>query len=193
VNLRPCVSGGTRTVIIPKPTTVTIPKPTTVTVTRASKCTRRTAAPSPTAQPNSHDNRTWGCFPGTICIPIDRCPTEPIPERNYICPLSRCKPAPPPIKLPKWCPGAKFLNVTLQLPYFPIDPTIFGYDDRIWFPIVGQETLKARDGGLGMDIFGKNERRGSIRRQISQEEQTALGDCLVPCRMLSHSRFIDGN
>lgn len=188
MNLRSCVPEGTRT--------VTTLKPTTTTVTKTLKCTRRTAAPTPTAQPktsNCHDNRTWGCLPGTICIPIDRCPTEPIPERNYICPPFRCKPAPPSIKLPKWCPGAKFLNVTLQLPYFPIDPTIFGYDDRIWFPIVGQETLKARDGGLGIDIFGKNERRGSIRRQIPQEEQTALGDCLVPCRMLHHFHFIDGS
>ena len=150
------------------------------------QCIRRSQLPYSTPLASEslttgyEDYRTWGCSPGTICCPLDRCYTEPLPERNYFCAPERCKPAPPVIEFYRYYPGKTLRNVTLQLPYFPIDPTIFGLDDRIWYPIIGEESLQARDGGNKMGDF--EEKRNLASRQVQIEEVTGLGVCVEPCR-----------
>lgn len=135
----------------------------------------------PLTSTSHEDCRTWGCFPGTICVPLDRCSTDPVPERSFLCPPERCKPAPPVIEPHRYFTGMSLRNVTLQMPYYPIDPTIFGLDDRIWYPIIGQESLGARNGGINMGIH-ERDRRKLAYRQIPIEEVTGLGVCIEPCR-----------
>ena len=151
------------------------------------QCVRRSGPPyygslksEPSATTGYEDCRTWGCFPGTICVPLDRCDTEPVPEQSYLCQSERCRPAPPVIEPQRYRPGMSLRNVTLQLPYFPIDPTIFGLDNRIWYPIIGQESLSARGGGDQMSNFDKGKRK-LASRQVLIEEVTGLGACIQPC------------
>ncbi|CUS13324.1 unnamed protein product, partial [Tuber aestivum] len=135
---------GIVTTITSPPITTTVRFPgTSVTLTQTLACTARAAPTRPSRSvPKDY---TWGCAPGYICNPKDRCDTEPPPADGYLCEPDECEVAPPLCPYPDdW--GHDFTSKKvgtwlIQPPYYPLDPGMFGLDWSI-FSILERRSIE---------------------------------------------------
>jgi hypothetical protein len=161
--------GGTITQTVPGTvTTITQTESVTTVITttlpaETRSCTRR-LAPTGKVLPEFPKDYTWGCKPGYICSPKDRCDTEPPPSRYFACVPEDCVKAPPVPKEQDWPKDLKHLNGTYIVtpPFYPLDPYKFGLNDSIFCPppanplTTKQAELTTRQDQVGLESCYSN-------------------------------------
>lgn len=141
------------------PTTIEVtstqPGPTmirTSTIVGERRCTLR---PAPTIYKRFPVDYTWGCSPGFICSPPDRCVSEPPLPPRFGCATEECVPAPPcpPVQPFPEDPRGMKAFYKLTPPLYPLDPYKFGLDESIFlYPSPGRSLLLwKRQSGEGVE------------------------------------------